>query len=76
LPWVQACRLQAQSTTPPQDALRQIDMQDARFGPKIFRIPKNLTRFERLLACHAPIKACYDRDANPGFHHSIAIDFL
>jgi hypothetical protein len=51
-------------------------MQDARFGPKIFRMPKNLTRFERLLACHAPIKACYDRDANPGFHHSIAIDFL
>jgi hypothetical protein len=51
-------------------------MQNARFGPKIFTMPKNLTRFEHLLACHAPIKACYDQAANPGFHHSIAIDLL
>jgi hypothetical protein len=49
-------------------------MQDARFGSKIFIVLKNLTQFEHLLACHAPIKACYDQAANPGFHHSIAID--
>jgi hypothetical protein len=49
-------------------------MQNARFGPKIFRAPKSLTQFEYFLACHAPIKACYDQVANPGFHHSIAID--
>jgi hypothetical protein len=50
-------------------------MQDARIGQEFFRIFEEFTQFKRLTPCHAPIKACYDRVATPGFHNSIAVDF-
>jgi hypothetical protein len=45
-------------------------------GPDFTKVRKILTWLGPLVVGHTPIKACYDWQANPGFHHSIAIDFL